>query len=131
MADRKLSILTVDDELPVAFSIQYALGRPTWLLTAAGDGEEALAQILTQEPPFDLIITDNNMPRLNGLELVRRLREMSFTGKIIVLSAHLSAEVQKAYQALNVDRMIPKPFNIRELRDAVEQVSGGNLATQT
>ena len=122
MPSRKLSILTVDDSPPVTCSIRFALGSPARALDAAGDGEDALAQIQAKEPPFDLIITDNNMPRLNGLELVRRLREISFAGKIIVLSAHLSAEVQRAYEALNVDRMIPKPFNVRELRDAVEQV---------
>ena len=127
MDGRKLSILTVDDELPVACSIQYALGRPTWQLAAAGNGEEALAQIQAQEHPFDLIITDNNMPRVNGLELVRRLRELSFSGKIIVLSAHLSAEVQKAYRALNVDRMIHKPFSVRELCHIVEEVSAVDL----
>ena len=122
MGTRRLSILTVDDERPVICSIQFALGGPACSLAAAGDGEEALEQIQAKEPPFDLIITDNNMPRVNGLELVRRLREMSFAGKIIVLSAHLSTEIQSAYQALKVDRMIPKPFDVSELRSAVAQV---------
>jgi two-component system chemotaxis response regulator CheY len=131
MASRILNILTVDDEAPVTCSIQYALGGPAWLLAAAGDGEDALAQIQAHEPPFDLVITDNNMPRLSGLELVRRLREISFGGKIIVLSAHLSAEVQGAYRALNVDRMIPKPFNVRELRSVVQEVSSGSVAIET
>ena len=122
MPARKLNILTVDDELPVTWSIRFALSSPTRALSGAGNGEEALARIGAQEPPFDLVITDNNMPQVNGLELVRRLRALRFGGKIMVVSAHLSDEVQQAYTALNVDKLLPKPFNVQELRDAVEDL---------
>lgn len=122
MTTRALSILTVDDEEPVNYSIRAALSGPERLLAAARDGEDALEQIQAKEPPFDLIVIDHKMPRVNGLELVRRLREVSFGGKIIVLSAHLNHDVRRAYEAMNVDVMLSKPFDLRELRDAVEQV---------
>jgi len=122
MATQILNILTVDDEAPVNYSIRTALGGAGRALIAAKDGEDALAQIQTKEPPFDLIIIDHNMPRVNGLQLMRRLREIKFAGKIIVLSAHLSHDVRRGYEAMNVDVMLSKPFDLRELRDAVEQV---------
>lgn len=59
------------------------------------------------------------MPRLNGLQLVRRLRAQDFAGKILVLSAHLSDEDISAYEELNVDMMMSKPFDFDELQEAM------------
>ena len=74
--------------------------------------------------PFDVVITDNNMPRMSGLELVRRLREENFSGKIVVLSAFLTEENRKAYADLQVDRMLAKPFDLGQLRETIDAVSG-------
>ena len=122
MLDRTLNILTVDDELPITWSIRFALSSPGRTFASAGNGEEALARVAPDTLPFDVIITDHNMPRVNGLELVRRLRERSFAGKIIVISAHLSCEVRQAYEALWVDRVLAKPFDTNELRAAVDEI---------
>jgi two-component system chemotaxis response regulator CheY len=121
--ERKLNILTVDDELPVTWSIRFALSNADRALSSAGSGEEALTKVQAERPPFDIVITDSNMPRVNGLELVRRLREIQFNGKIIVVSAHLSDDVQRQYAALNVDGMLPKPFNVQDLRATVDLVA--------
>ena len=120
---RKLNILTVDDELPIIYSLRFALGSPERVVASASDGEEALTRIRTHEPPFDVVITDNNMPRVNGLLLVRRLRDLSFGGKIVVLSANLSDEMRAAYEALHVDRLVPKPFDVAKLREVVEELA--------
>ncbi len=60
---------------------------------------------------------------MTGIELVRRLRDTSFRGKILVLSAHLSAENRAAYEALGVDGMIPKPFDLHQLRAVIGQIA--------
>jgi len=60
---------------------------------------------------------------MTGLELVRRLRDAAFSGKILVLSAHLSAENRAAYDALGVDGMIPKPFDLHQLRTVIRQIA--------
>jgi CheY-like chemotaxis protein len=118
-----LNILAVDDEPSVASSLKFVLSDAKRRLTTAGDGDEALERMAEHRPPFDLVITDNNMPRMSGLELVRRLREENFRGKIVVLSAHLSDENRRAYEALHVDEMIPKPFDIGHLRDTIDRLS--------
>ena len=123
MVERTLNILTVDDEVSVACSIRFALSDPHRAFTSAGDGAEAISKIEGGPPPFDIVITDNNMPRVNGLELVRRLRQANFAGKIIVLSAHLTDEIESAYEALHVDKMLPKPFNVSELRQVVAELA--------
>lgn len=120
---QRFNILTVDDEPSVAQSLSFALDGPARMLTAAFDGDEALARIDTHSPPFDLIITDNNMPRVSGLELVRLLRARNFGGKIVVLSAYLSEEIRCAYKELSVDTMLPKPFDLGELRKVINSLT--------
>ena len=115
-----LRILTVEDEPAVAEMIGLLLGGPSAKIVHASNGWIALMKIGAAREPFDLIITDHHMPRMNGLDLVRRLRVREFAGKIIVLSAHLSPENIQAYEELQVDMMFAKPFDCEELRLAAE-----------
>src|SRR5437762_12157511 len=118
MKDR-LRILTVEDEPAVTHMLALLLGGPGAKITNACDGWTALMKIGAAAEPFDVIITDHNMRRMNGLELVRRLRKTEFAGKIIVLSGHLTKENIRAYEELNVDMMLAKPFDIEELQLAM------------
>lgn len=118
MKDR-LRILTVEDEPAVTQLLALILGGPAAKVTSASDGWMALMKIGAAVEPFDVIITDHRMHRLNGLELVRRLRVREFAGKIIVLSAYLTEENIRAYEELKVDMMLSKPFDVEELRLAM------------
>src|SRR6266403_158325 len=118
-----LNILAVDDETSVAHALSVVLGGPARKLTIAFDGEQALAIIAAQTPPFDVIITDHKMPRVSGLELVQRLRAENFRGKIVVLSAYLTEDNRRAYAELNVDRMLAKPFSVRELCEVIDSLA--------
>ena len=117
-----LKILAVDDEPSIAQSMRFIFERPLYELASAQDGEAALAR-LTSDPTFDVIITDNNMPGVSGIQLVRQLRERRFAGKIMVLSAHLSPEIREAYAAMEVDAMIDKPFSVKVLRQTLERLA--------
>ena len=114
-----LHILVVEDEKALGKLLALVLGGPTAKVTTAADGGEALRRIAATQRPFDVVITDHRMPRVSGLELVRRLRAQNFGGKILVLSAHLSEEVLQAYQELKVDMTMSKPFNFEELHQAI------------
>ena len=105
-----LKILVVEDEKALAHMIARVLGGPASKVARAANGWEALIRIGATASPFDVIITDHRMPRMTGLQLVRRLREKNFGGKILVLSAHLAGEEIRAYEELNVDMMMTKPF---------------------
>lgn len=72
---------------------------------------------------FDLVITDNNMPGVDGLEPVRRLRKQDFGGKIVALSAHLSDGKMQDYARLAVDGIFHKPFDLHEFRRAIDHVA--------
>jgi len=95
------------------------LGGPAAKVAKARNGWEALIKIGATARPFDVVITDHRMPRMTGLQLVRQLRAQNFGGKILVLSAHLSDEDIRAYEELNVDMMMSKPFDFDELQQAM------------
>ncbi len=114
---KKLRILGVDDEPIIGESIAYVLEAPHRKIVVARDGQEALAMVAKQK--FDVVITDHRMPRSGGLELVRKLRAGNYKGKIVVLSAHLSAENIGTYEELAVDEVVGKPFDSTELREMI------------
>jgi DNA-binding response OmpR family regulator len=119
-----MNILLAEDEKSVALAVTFALKRDGHKVEVATDGEQALAKLAADDPEaIDLLITDNNMPRMSGLELVRRLRETSFRGKILVLSAHLTPQNCEAYESLGVDSMMPKPFDLHALRKTVDSLA--------
>ncbi|MGI8890403.1 MAG: response regulator [Chthoniobacterales bacterium] len=119
-----LRILTVEDETAVAQLLALVLCGPNCRVTAASDGWEALAKVDTAPLPFDIVITDHQMPKVTGLDLVRQLRVREFGGKIVVLSAFLNEVNTRAYKALGVDLMIAKPFDLDELRNAIDILTG-------
>ena len=114
-----LKILVVEDEKAIGHMIAMMLGGPASKVARAANGWEALIKIGATARPFDVVITDHRMPRVTGLQLVRRLREKNFGGKILVLSGHLSDEDIRAYEELNVDMMMSKPFDFDELQQAM------------
>jgi DNA-binding response OmpR family regulator len=114
-----MQILVVEDEKALAHMIAMVLGGPASKVVRARSGWEALIKIGATSKPFDVVITDHRMPRMTGLELVRQLRKQDFGGKILVLSAHLADEDIQAYEDLNVDMMMSKPFDFDELQQAM------------
>ncbi len=118
-----LNILLAEDERAVAFSIVFALKCDDHMVQIVADGAQALASIRVEPDRFGLLITDHSMPGMTGVELVERLREASFRGKVMVLSAHLSSENRTAYEALAVDAMVSKPFDVHELRATVTRLA--------
>jgi CheY-like chemotaxis protein len=120
-----LNILLAEDERAVAFSIVFALKCDGHKIQLVADGAQALTSVRTEPNRFGLLITDHSMPEMTGIELVQRLRLESFHGKIMVLSAHLSPENRAAYEALAVDALVSKPFDVHELRAAITRLANG------
>jgi CheY-like chemotaxis protein len=117
-------ILAVDDEPAVAFSLRYVFAGPRYEVLSVEDGYSALEKLDAAPDPYDAIIVDQKMPNLTGLELVEAIRQRSIPGKIIVLSAQLTPDIREAYERMDVDAILLKPFDIDELRSAVVTSSG-------
>jgi DNA-binding response OmpR family regulator len=110
------TILLVDDEDSVQKLLAYPLERDGYTVIPAQDGEEALARF--QNEQVDLVVLDVMLPRLDGLEVCRRLRAQSSV-PIIMLTAR-GDELDKVLGLeLGADDYITKPFSIREFRSRV------------
>jgi DNA-binding response OmpR family regulator len=116
MPDSSPTILLVDDEDAVRTVLAFPLERDGYQVVQAADGEEALEKFDAQA--VDLVVLDIMLPRLDGLEVCKRLRAKS-TVPIIMLTAR-DDELDKVIGLeLGADDYITKPFSIREFRSRV------------
>jgi pilus assembly protein CpaE len=113
-------ILFVDDEEQIRKLLSTWLTRQGYEVTLANDGWEALKALRANAP--DLMITDVNMPNMNGLELTRRLRADHRTARIpvIMLSARKQADDVLTGYAEGADEYVPKPVEMAVLGAKVE-----------
>ena len=119
MAERSTRILLVDDEQSIQTLLSYPLRRDGYEVVQAVDGREALDRF--DERPFDLVVLDVMLPKLDGLEVCRRLRSRSAV-PIIMLTAK-SEEIDKVVGLeIGADDYITKPFSMREFRSRVKAV---------
>ncbi len=110
------TILLVDDEESIQTLLTYPLERDGYAVVQARDGEEALRRF--GEEQIDLVVLDVMLPRLDGLEVCKRLRSQSNV-PIIMLTAR-GEELDKVLGLeLGADDYITKPFSIREFRSRV------------
>jgi DNA-binding response OmpR family regulator len=113
------TILLVDDEDSIQKLLTYPLERDGYTVVQARDGEEALRRF--DEEPVDLVVLDVMLPRLDGLEVCKRLRSQSNV-PIIMLTAR-GEELDKVLGLeLGADDYITKPFSIREFRSRIRAV---------
>jgi DNA-binding response OmpR family regulator len=116
MPDSSPTILLVDDEDAVRKVLAFPLERDGYTVVQAADGEEALERFAAQQ--VDLVVLDIMLPKLDGLEVCKRLRATS-TVPIIMLTAR-DDELDKVIGLeLGADDYITKPFSIREFRSRV------------
>ena len=117
MARGPARILLVDDEQAVQTLLTYPLRKEGYEVVAAMDGQEALDRFA--ERRFDLVVLDIMLPRLDGIEVCRRLRTRSQV-PIIMLTAK-GDEIDKVVGLeMGADDYITKPFSVREFRSRVK-----------
>jgi CheY-like chemotaxis protein len=86
---------------------------------SATDGRAALRQLARQ--PFDLVLTDYQMPGMNGLELAVVVRQILPHTRIVLMTAYGEGEgVQDGIQALDLEGYLKKPFSLKQLRALIE-----------
>jgi PAS domain S-box-containing protein len=129
-APHGLRILLVDDNVFVADTINHLLMRAGHRVTYAQNGEEAWTLCREGDDKFDLIVTDQNMPVLTGLELVRRLRNAGLMLPVILVSGHMATALVDDLVALGVNHVLAKPFTQKELLVVVEAaVTGAGIGS--
>ncbi len=117
MADHSARILLVDDEQSIQTLLSYPLRKEGYDVVQATDGRQALERF--DEQCFDLVVLDLMLPKLDGLEVCRRLRGRSSV-PIIMLTAK-SEEIDKVLGLeLGADDYITKPFSLREFSSRIK-----------
>ena len=117
MAEPTARILLVDDEQSIQTLLSYPLRRDGYEVVQATDGHQALQRF--DEEAFDLVVLDLMLPKLDGLEVCRRLRGRSSV-PIIMLTAR-SDEIDKVVGLeLGADDYITKPFSLREFSSRIK-----------
>jgi two-component system, chemotaxis family, chemotaxis protein CheY len=120
-------ILVVDDSENSAATLEIALmGIPGLSVTLASSGFEAL-HILDRDDHVHAIVTDLNMPRMDGYELIRRLREDGryCETPIVVVSADTDPATSQRVAGLGVAAFFSKPYSPAEVRRKLEQILDG------
>jgi CheY-like chemotaxis protein len=114
-------VLVVDDELTVRRLVQLNLERAGFRVTTANDGMEALDSVAADRP--DLVLTDITMPRLDGIELVRRLKGNPETQSIPVVMLTAKAQDADHFEAerSGADRYLHKPFHPLRLLETIKE----------
>jgi len=113
-------ILVADDEVKICSLLKKLLEREGYQVTTVNDGTSALKEMLRQKP--DLLISDIQMPGMDGLELSRRARSLDADLPVVLITGYASMET--AVQALRegVSDYITKPFSIAELKGVVGRI---------
>ena len=116
--DPRLRILYVDDEPPLRRLVELLLVRSGYAVDTAADGVEAWAALDGRE--YQLLITDNDMPRLTGLELIRKVRLARMHVRVILVSGMLGACLIDPW--LECGATLAKPFTAEKLVSVVGEV---------
>ena len=118
------NILTVDDSASIRMTTKITLTNAGYSVTEAVDGQDGLNK--AKAGNFDLIVTDLNMPNMNGLDMIRALRQSpAHTGiPIIFLTTESDAEIKNQAKAAGATGWITKPFDPEQLVKIARKVLG-------
>ena len=112
-----MRLLICEDEEDILFALAKGLRKLNYYVDTAMDGEEALEHYY--ESDYDLIILDINMPKLDGFEVLKSIREDNADKKVLILSARGSLDDKVAGLDLGANDYLVKPFHFKELEARV------------
>jgi CheY-like chemotaxis protein len=119
-ARRNPRALVVDDCEGIRLSLSLLLERRGIQPVLAGDAAEAMKRFA--EDQFDLIVTDLNMPGMNGLELIKWIRNRMPLFPVIIVSGNLIDHMESVGALSSVTRMVRKPFEVKDVDDALSVI---------
>lgn len=122
MSEGKVDILVVDDEEMMRELLEDVLALEGYSVATAEDGKAALVRVKECNPL--LVISDIKMPRMNGFELLKSLKERYPNLRVIIMTGYSDDFTVKDALRLNADEYIIKPFNTQDIMAVVKSVIG-------
>ena len=120
-------ILVVDDEPSVRSFVERVLLDTGYQVQVAGDGAEAL-EVLEKRGPFEMLLTDQMMPKMNGDELARRARQTHPQLKVLYLTGFSDSLFEAKTTLWSDEAYLDKPCTVAELQEAVSLLLCGHLS---
>jgi CheY-like chemotaxis protein len=128
MNNDKARILLVEDNVALSGVICFNLTRAGYQVTPVGNGREAIDAL--EKNRFDLVLSDQQMPKMTGIQLCEHIREMpdhAHTPFILLTAKCMEIDVAKLRHRLNVSAALPKPFSPSELLTCIEESLASNV----
>ena len=110
----KSKILIVDDEVSMREFLEIMLSKEGYKVSSSGSGKEALKML--NDTIYDLIVSDVQMPGMNGIELLRNVKEVCPDTTVIMITAYASTESGVEAMKAGAYDYITKPFKVDEIK---------------
>lgn len=123
------SVLVVDDEALIRWTLAETLADRGYTVTEAGDARMAVAAIERADNPFDVVLLDFRLPDSADLRLLETVRRLTPNSQVILITAHNSPELAQGAAALGAYRVISKPFEVDSLAALVNQAREESAAS--
>jgi DNA-binding NtrC family response regulator len=122
MSDTLGRLLIAEDEDTLSYFLRQSLedSTPSFRVEVVGGGDEALKRVVADQ--FDLMIVDLRLPDMDGLSLIKAVRQFDPFMKVIVMTAYGSAETEKEIRKLGIHGFVTKPFVVEEMKRMITRV---------
>jgi DNA-binding response OmpR family regulator len=119
-------VLVADDSETVLLMLERRLEMSGYEVLTARDGEEVLEMLERHRDGAapDLILLDAMMPKLSGVDALKRLRESGYRLPVLMISAHLDAQQPDRMREIGADGVVAKPFEWEVLIERIEELAG-------
>ena len=114
-----IKVLIIDDERPIRETLEMFLREKGYEVVTSGDGEGGLEAVRRERP--EIVILDIRLPGMDGLEVLRRIKEAGEGVHVIVITAYHDAETTKQAMELGAYKYIHKPLDVDEFEGAIEK----------
>lgn len=121
MDTKKLRIMVIDDENIVGKRLKPALEKTGDIVETFIDGEKALARF--NEEPFDVVVTDIRMEKIDGIEILEQILEKSSRTKVIMITGYATVETAREALVKGAFDFIAKPFKPEDLRTIIKRAA--------
>ena len=118
--ERKLKILLVDDESPICSSLKKFLESKGHLVATSLRGKEGLE--FFKKDKFDLVLSDITMPDMDGIELIKKMKDNDSKTRIIVITGHIEKEKEEKAREAGADEVLIKPFKNELLYQTISKI---------
>ncbi|MDQ3714823.1 MAG: response regulator transcription factor [Actinomycetota bacterium] len=116
-----MRVLLVEDEERIAAFLTKGLRRGNHSVDVVSAGKDALEALLDSDPEHDVLVLDLGLPDMDGLEVLRRVREHGVQMPVIVVTARTDRDDRTRAEQLGVDDYLAKPFPIKELLASIDR----------